>query len=243
MPRMSYLYILMASSFTFFRSLFKSSSQQTCLSTLFNFSNPYLLPTTFTQASSLINTNSADLFSSVAQLRLTLCDPMDCSTPGFPIHYQLLQLVQTHTTPFFLCIFYLPNVLKYLFCWLSAFSTRTESLHGKELFLCFTPPCVWQLCTVPRACAQSRLTLCDPMDCSLPGSSVHGIFSARILEWVAISSSRGSSWPRTEPSSAALAGRFFTTSATWEAPPRVYRIIAVQWENGELWCQVFCICW
>ena len=36
-------------------------------------------------------------------------------------------------------------------------------------------------------------TLCNPMDCSLPGSSVHGIFQARILEWVAISSSRGSS--------------------------------------------------
>ena len=33
---------------------------------------------------------------------------------------------------------------------------------------------------------QSRLTLCDPMDCSLPGSSVHGIFQARVLEWVAI---------------------------------------------------------
>ena len=40
---------------------------------------------------------------------------------------------------------------------------------------------------------QSCLTLCDPMDCSLPGSSVHGIFQARILEWVAISFSRGSS--------------------------------------------------
>ena len=44
-------------------------------------------------------------------------------------------------------------------------------------------------------CAQSCLILCDPMDCSLPGS-VHGIFQTRILEWVAISSSRGSSWPR-----------------------------------------------
>ena len=41
--------------------------------------------------------------------------------------------------------------------------------------------------------AQSCLTLCDPGDCSLPGSSVHGIFQARILEWVAISSSRRSS--------------------------------------------------
>ena len=43
--------------------------------------------------------------------------------------------------------------------------------------------------------AQSCLTLCDPMDCSLPGSSVRGIFQARILEWVAISLSRGSSRP------------------------------------------------
>ena len=44
--------------------------------------------------------------------------------------------------------------------------------------------------------AQSCLTLCNTMDISLPGSSVHGIFSARIREWVAISSSRGSSQPR-----------------------------------------------
>ena len=44
--------------------------------------------------------------------------------------------------------------------------------------------------------AQSCLTLCDPVDCSLQGSSVHGIFQARVLEWVAISFSRGSSRPR-----------------------------------------------
>ena len=43
---------------------------------------------------------------------------------------------------------------------------------------------------------QSCLTLCDPMDCSPPGSSVHGTLQARILEWVAISFSRGSSWHR-----------------------------------------------
>ena len=41
--------------------------------------------------------------------------------------------------------------------------------------------------------AQSCLTLCDPMNCSLPGFSVHGILQAKILEWVAISFSRGSS--------------------------------------------------
>ena len=44
---------------------------------------------------------------------------------------------------------------------------------------------------------QSCPTLCDPMDCSLPGSSIHGIFQAKVLEWVAIAFSRGSSQPRT----------------------------------------------
>ena len=43
---------------------------------------------------------------------------------------------------------------------------------------------------------QPCLTLCDPMDCSLPSSSVHGILQARILEWMAMSSSRGSSPPK-----------------------------------------------
>ena len=44
--------------------------------------------------------------------------------------------------------------------------------------------------------SHSCLTLCDAMDCSLPGSSIHGILQVRILEWIAISSSRGSSRPR-----------------------------------------------
>ena len=47
-------------------------------------------------------------------------------------------------------------------------------------------------CAVLCLVTQSCLTLCDPMDCSLPGSSVHAIFQARILEWVAMPSSRGS---------------------------------------------------
>ena len=67
---------------------------------------------------------------------------------------------------------------------------------------------------------QLCLTFCHPMDCSLPGSSVHGIFHARMLEWVAMPASRGSSWPGdwTRVSYAStLAGGFFTISATWEA--------------------------
>ena len=51
---------------------------------------------------------------------------------------------------------------------------------------------------------QSCPTLCDPMDCSLPGSAVHGIFQVRILEWVAISFSRVSSQPRDRTGSSTL---------------------------------------
>ena len=51
-------------------------------------------------------------------------------------------------------------------------------------------------CESESEVTQSNLTLCDPLDCSLPGSSLHGIFQARILEWVAISFSRRSSQPR-----------------------------------------------
>ena len=66
----------------------------------------------------------------------------------------------------------------------------------------------------------SRVWLCDPMNCILPGCSVLGILQTRILEWVATSSSRGSSQARDQTCimSPALAGRFFTTSATWETP-------------------------
>ena len=53
----------------------------------------------------------------------------------------------------------------------------------------------WMLCVV-CVCARLCSAFCDPVDCSPPGSSVHGILQARPLEWVAISYSRGSSWPR-----------------------------------------------
>ena len=74
-----------------------------------------------------------------------------------------------------------------------------------------------------RACAQSGLSLCDPMDCSLPGSSVHEMFPARILEQVAISFSRGSSptrdWTRIScVSCISCIGRWILYHcATWKA--------------------------
>ena len=58
---------------------------------------------------------------------------------------------------------------------------------------------------------QSCWTLCDPMDCSPPGSSVHGIFPAGILEWVAIPYSKTSSWPKDRIHVSCIAGRYFTS--------------------------------
>ena len=65
--------------------------------------------------------------------------------------------------------------------------------------------------------AQLCLTLCDPMDCSPPVSSVHGILQARILEWVAFHFSRASSQPRDWTQVSCIAGGFFTIRATREA--------------------------
>ena len=68
-------------------------------------------------------------------------------------------------------------------------------------------------------CAQSCPTLCGLTDCRSPGSSVHGISQARILEWIAISFSRGSSQPRDQTCVSCvscIAGGFFTNSAIWE---------------------------
>ena len=66
--------------------------------------------------------------------------------------------------------------------------------------------------------AQSCPTLCDPMDCNLPGFSVHGILQARVLEWVAISFFRGSSWPKDRTRVSHIVGRRFNLWATREAP-------------------------
>ena len=65
---------------------------------------------------------------------------------------------------------------------------------------------------------QSCLTLCDPKDCSLPGSSAHGILQSRILEWVSIPSSRGSSWPRDQTLASHIAGGLLAIWAAREAP-------------------------
>ena len=65
--------------------------------------------------------------------------------------------------------------------------------------------------------SQSCPTLCDPMNCNLPGSSVHWILQARILEWVAVSFSRESSQPRDQTQVSRIAGGFFSIWTAQEA--------------------------
>ena len=70
----------------------------------------------------------------------------------------------------------------------------------------------------------------DPMDCSLSGSSVHGFFRARVLEWTAVSFSRRSSLPRNRTRVSLIAGRRFTVWATREAPENISETNGL-WEN------------
>ena len=85
---------------------------------------------------------------------------------------------------------------------------KAEILQIKEIKTVYFVECV---------CAWLCPTLCDPVDCRLPGSSVYGIFQARILEWVAISSSKGSSCPRYQTHISCIsctAGRFLTSETS-----------------------------
>ena len=77
------------------------------------------------------------------------------------------------------------------------------------------------LCVCLSVClsVSACLTLCDPTDCGPPGSSVHGILQARILEWVAMPSSKGSSRPRDRTCVSCIAGGFFTVWASLQTPP------------------------
>ena len=76
------------------------------------------------------------------------------------------------------------------------------------------------LCSVTQSC----LTLCDPLDCSPPDSSVHGISQARRLEWVAISFLRGSSSLRNLTHVSCIAGRFFTAECPRNTVEKLYTL-------------------
>ena len=80
---------------------------------------------------------------------------------------------------------------------------------------------------VPAKLLQFCLTVCNPLDCNLPGSSVHGLFQARILEWVAIFYSRGSSWPRDQTHVSCIScidRQILYLCTTWETRDTPYPI-------------------
>ena len=118
---------------------------------------------------------------------------MDCSKPDFPVHHQLLEFTQTHVYWVEMNMKITLNTTKNY--WISI--CRYVKYSEVKLLSCV------QL-------------LSDPMDCSLPGSSVHGILKARVQEWGAIFFSRGSSWPRHWTQVVHTAGRCFTVWATRE---------------------------
>ena len=96
---------------------------------------------------------------------------------------------------------------------------------------------VYSLC-VHAKLLQSSLTLFDPMDCSPPGSSVHGILQARILEWVAMPSSRGSSQPRNQnfvSCDSCIAGGFFTTEPPGKPVSSVQLSCSVMSDSLQPW--------
>ena len=93
-----------------------------------------------------------------------------------------------------------------------------QTFVGKVMSLLFCMSSRLVITSLPRSkvkeseVAQSCPTLCDPIDCSLSGSCIHGIFQARVLEWIAISFPRGSSWPRNWTQVSHIAGRLYHLS-------------------------------
>ena len=139
-----------------------------------------------------------------AQLCPTLCDTKDCSPPASSV----CGIFKARIWEWVGSCSLLQGILKtsnsHLWC----------LLHLAGRFFTNVPPSkVWRDLKVTQWC----LTLCNPMDCSLPGSSVHRILQARILEWVVVPFSRRSSQPRDRTQVSCIAGRFFTSWATREA--------------------------
>ena len=105
----------------------------------------------------------------------------------------------------------LENSMDYIVHGVAKSRTRLSNFHS--LTSCCLPAILKLFISeVPQSCP----TLWTPMDCSLPGSSFHGILQARVLEWGAISFSRGSSWPRDQTLVSSIPGRHFNLWATRE---------------------------
>ena len=169
--------------------------------------------------------------SEVAQSCPTLSDPMDCSLPGSSIHgifqarvleWGAIAFSDIHTSKCkahshenllegarssTLCSLSLSSVQQQHLPWrLTSNCPLVELLDTYNNSKCECLCCCCLLVLVTHSC----LTLCDPMDCSLPGSPVHGILQVRIMKWVAMPSSKRSSRPWDRTCISCISGRFFT---------------------------------
>jgi len=117
---------------------------------------------------------------------------------------------------------FIMSPLKYQFSWYKEYKRPRWHSLGSSPRLSLSSPVALDSSRSPRAvlCLVARLCLplCNPMDYSLPGSSVHGILQARILEWVAISFSRGSSRPRDWTHNSCVSCTARQVLYHWEAP-------------------------
>ena len=167
----------------------------------------------------------------ISQSCLTLCDPMDCSLPGSSIHgifqARVLEWVVisfsrrssqprdwiwvSHIVGRCFTIWATREVVTVIYFYPTVCSLLLSQLFcSLEMKICFSTWASYPSFGKWKSeieIAQSCLILCDPVDFSLPGSSVHGIFQAKVLEWVAISFSRGSSWPRDRTQISHIVGR------------------------------------
>ena len=96
-------------------------------------------------------------------------------------------------------------------------------------------PSPWKVKESESEVTQLYPTLCHPMDCNPPGSSIHGSLQARVLEWVAIFLSRESSWPRDRTWVSRIVGRRFTNWATREVPHTLTAAKSLVWSTKPLW--------
>ena len=124
--------------------------------------------------------------------------------------------------------------LRFYFRKIGNYKSETSKIFWLRYFKKSILPMLEKLFEMCAKSLQSCSTLCDPTDCSPPGSPVHVILQTRTLEWVAIPSSGGSSRPRDQTHVSCMAGRFFTLWATREAPPRRPQQVTGGSENPTL---------
>ena len=152
------------------------------------------------------------------------CDSMDYSPPGSSVHAISQQAYWSRL------LFPSPGDLLLHFRWILYWLRHRGAQMGKACL---------QLCSTWGVCTQSFLTHCDCMDCSPSGSSVHGISQARILECVAISFSRGSSWPGDWTWVSCIGRQILYLCHLWSPLFLSYIAFSIQRNGTVSWWRVF----